>query len=75
MREAIAERRAVAVDRLNYKAVGKPFWNALFLGPIFGKDILTKPYRRSELAERARAALAKQRPGQPPATPDLCHEG
>jgi DNA-binding response OmpR family regulator len=41
----------------------------------FGKDILTKPYRRSELAERVRAALAKQHPGQPAATPDFRHEG
>lgn len=41
----------------------------------FGKDILTKPYRRSELAERVRAALAKQHPDQPPATPGFRHEG
>jgi PAS domain S-box-containing protein len=35
VRQAIAEERAVAVDLLNYKKDGKPFWNALFLGPIF----------------------------------------
>jgi DNA-binding response OmpR family regulator len=41
----------------------------------FGKDILTKPYRRSELAERVRAALARQHPGKQPATPGFRHEG
>ncbi|MGJ7914353.1 histidine kinase famiy protein [Massilia sp. LXY-6] len=38
VRRAIAEERAVAVDILNYKKDGKPFWNALFLGPIFDQD-------------------------------------
>ncbi|WP_145648595.1 histidine kinase famiy protein [Pseudoduganella lurida] len=37
VRSAIAEHRAVAVDMLNYKADGTPFWNALFIGPIFDK--------------------------------------
>ncbi|PQP00954.1 hybrid sensor histidine kinase/response regulator [Massilia phosphatilytica] len=35
---AVAEQRAVAVDILNYKADGTPFWNALFIGPIFDQD-------------------------------------
>jgi len=35
LRQAVDERRAVAVDLLNYKADGTPFWNALFFGPIF----------------------------------------
>jgi PAS domain S-box-containing protein len=38
LRQAIAEERAIAVDILNYKKDGKPFWNALFLGPIFDRD-------------------------------------
>jgi signal transduction histidine kinase len=38
VRKAIAEQRAVAVDILNYKADGSPFWNALFIGPIFDQD-------------------------------------
>jgi PAS domain S-box-containing protein len=37
VREALREQRAVAVDILNYKADGTPFWNALFIGPIFDK--------------------------------------
>ena len=38
VRQAIREQRAVAVDLLNYKKDGKPFWNALFIGPIFDQD-------------------------------------
>lgn len=38
VRNALAEQRAVAVDILNYKADGTPFWNALFIGPVFDKD-------------------------------------
>ena len=35
VREALQQQRAVAVDILNYKASGKAFWNALFIGPVF----------------------------------------
>ncbi len=35
VRKALQEERAVSVDLLNYKANGEPFWNALFIGPIF----------------------------------------
>lgn len=35
VRKALSEERAVAVDILNYKKDGTPFWNALFIGPIF----------------------------------------
>lgn len=38
LRRAVDEQRAVAVDILNYKADGTPFWNALFFGPIFDQD-------------------------------------
>jgi PAS domain S-box-containing protein len=38
VRKALEEERAVAVDILNYKADGTPFWNALFIGPIFDQD-------------------------------------
>ncbi|MGX4643849.1 histidine kinase famiy protein [Massilia sp. SYSU DXS3249] len=38
IREALAERRAVALDILNYKADGTPFWNGLYIGPIFDHD-------------------------------------
>ncbi|QOY92679.1 PAS domain-containing protein [Massilia sp. UMI-21] len=35
IRDALREQRAVAVDILNYKADGRPFWNGLFIGPVF----------------------------------------
>ena len=38
LHRAVEEQRAVAVDLLNYKADGTPFWNALFFGPIFDQD-------------------------------------
>jgi PAS domain S-box-containing protein len=38
LRQAVTEARAVAVDLLNYKADGTPFWNALFFGPIFDQQ-------------------------------------
>jgi PAS domain S-box-containing protein len=38
VRTAVQEQRAVAVDILNYKADGQPFWNALFIGPIFDQE-------------------------------------
>jgi PAS domain S-box-containing protein len=36
LREALAEPRPVAVELLNYRKDGTPFWNALFIGPIYG---------------------------------------
>jgi PAS domain S-box-containing protein len=38
IRTALAERRAVALDILNYKADGTPFWNGLYIGPIFDRE-------------------------------------
>jgi PAS domain S-box-containing protein len=38
IRRALKEERAVAVDILNYKADGSPFWNGLFVGPVFDKE-------------------------------------
>jgi len=38
VRQAVREQRAVALDILNYKADGTPFWNALYIGPIFDQE-------------------------------------
>ncbi|TWI54968.1 PAS domain S-box-containing protein [Pseudomonas duriflava] len=38
IRAALQDHRAVAVDILNYKAGGTPFWNAFFTGPIFDEN-------------------------------------
>ena len=34
VREAIEERRDIAIDLLNYRKDGSPFWNALYLSPV-----------------------------------------
>ena len=36
LRQAIAEKRAVSVEILNYKRDGSPFWNAVYIAPVFG---------------------------------------
>lgn len=38
LREAIAEHRPVSVELLNYKRDGTPFWNGVFVAPVFGAD-------------------------------------
>lgn len=35
LREAIATQQGCSVEILNYKRDGTPFWNALFVGPVF----------------------------------------
>ncbi len=38
IRDAIAGRTDVAMEVLNYRKDGRPFWNALFVSPVFGTD-------------------------------------
>jgi PAS domain S-box-containing protein len=38
VREAIANRRDVAVEVLNYRKNGAAFWNALFVSPVYNRD-------------------------------------
>lgn len=33
--EAITQRRSIYVEILNYRRDGRPFWNALYVGPVF----------------------------------------
>lgn len=35
LRDAIAQRESIAVEILNYKRDGTPFWNAVFIGPVY----------------------------------------
>lgn len=35
LRSAVAERRSVALELLNYRRDGSPFWNAVFIGPVY----------------------------------------
>jgi PAS domain S-box-containing protein len=38
LREAVANREAVSLEILNYKRDGTPFWNAVFIGPVFDRS-------------------------------------
>ena len=35
LREAIAARQSIAIELLNYRRDGSPFWNAVFIGPVY----------------------------------------
>ncbi|WP_242151538.1 PAS domain-containing protein [Sphingomonas sp. BAUL-RG-20F-R05-02] len=35
LREAVHERESIALEILNYKRDGTPFWNAVFIGPVY----------------------------------------
>lgn len=35
LRHAVAERQSIALEILNYKRDGTPFWNAVFIGPVY----------------------------------------
>jgi PAS domain S-box-containing protein len=35
LRDAVAAQRAIATEILNYKRDGTPFWNSVFIGPVF----------------------------------------
>ncbi|SMH46085.1 histidine kinase dimerization/phosphoacceptor domain -containing protein [Mesorhizobium australicum] len=38
IRDAVATRSDIAIDILNYKRDGSPFWNALFVSPVSNED-------------------------------------
>ncbi|MBO1073990.1 histidine kinase famiy protein [Roseomonas marmotae] len=37
LREAIAEKRPISAELLNYRKDGTPFWNGLFIAPVYDK--------------------------------------
>jgi len=62
VRQALQRRTDIAVEVLNYRRDGTPFWNALFISPVFGPDGSLLYYFASQLdvtrrrdAERALA--------------------
>ena len=38
LRDAIREHRPIALEILNYRRDGAPFWNAIFMGPVFDQS-------------------------------------
>lgn len=35
LREAVAARHAISIEILNYRRDGSPFWNGVFIGPVY----------------------------------------
>lgn len=63
VRQAIAERREIATELLNYRKNGSTFWNALFLAPIYGQRGELKYFFSSQL-DISRRRDAEQALGQ-----------
>lgn len=38
LRDAIAATQSIAIELLNYRRDGSPFWNAVFIGPVYDTD-------------------------------------
>lgn len=38
LRDAIARQEAIALELINYRRDGSPFWNAVFIAPVLGPD-------------------------------------
>lgn len=38
LRDSVAAQRAVSVELLNYKRDGTPFWNAVYVAPVYEKE-------------------------------------
>ena len=49
VRDALARRTDIAVEVLNYRRDGSPFWNALFVSPVFDHDGRLLYYFASQL--------------------------
>lgn len=63
VRQAIAERREIATELLNYRKNGSSFWNALFISPVYGQDGELKYFFSSQL-DISRRRDAEQALGQ-----------
>jgi PAS domain S-box-containing protein len=49
IREAVDQSLDIAVDILNYKKDGTPFWNALYLSPVFNEHGVAQYFFASQL--------------------------
>lgn len=58
--EALAEHRPIGLDILNYRKDGTPFWNALYVSPVFNEsgELLYFFSSQFDATERRRNALA-----------------
>lgn len=63
VREAVAERREIATELLNYRKNGSTFWNALFISPVYDQQGELKYFFSSQL-DISRRRDAEQALGQ-----------
>ncbi len=54
LRDAVRDRRAIALEILNYRRDGAPFWNAIFMGPVYDQAGELIYYFASQLDVTAR---------------------
>lgn len=60
LREAIAAREAIALEILNYRRDGSAFWNAVFIGPVYGPNGELLYFFASQLDVTARREALQQ---------------
>nr|WP_198982474.1 histidine kinase famiy protein [Herbaspirillum sp. ASV7] len=63
VRQAVAERREIATELLNYRKNGSSFWNALFISPVYDQHGQLKYFFSSQL-DISRRRDAEQALGQ-----------
>ncbi|MFX7942007.1 PAS domain-containing protein, partial [Acinetobacter baumannii] len=62
-RQAVAEKRELATELLNYRKNGSTFWNALFISPVYDQHGELKYFFSSQL-DISRRRDAEQALGQ-----------
>jgi len=60
LREAVSTREAIALEILNYRRDGSAFWNAVFIGPVYGPDHELLYFFASQLDVTARREAQQQ---------------
>ncbi len=65
LREAIEARQSIALELLNYRRDGSPFWNAVFIGPVYDVEgnlsISSPASSTSRAAATSNKAIARRR--------------
>lgn len=49
LRDAVAAKQAIALELLNYRRDGSPFWNAVFIGPVYDTEGRLRYFFASQL--------------------------
>lgn len=60
LRAAVSAREAIALEILNYRRDGTPFWNAVFIGPVYGPEEELLYFFASQLDVTARREAQEQ---------------